>query len=393
MCYAIPGKVLEINNGVVTVDYFGERKKAKNEFYNLRIGDYIYAQGGFVIQKISPIEAIPILETWKELFFKLQQIDFNLARETKNLYQRANNLRQKYHGNSCCIHGIIEFSNYCRCDCLYCGIRKSNGTVLRYRMDIDEIVEAVGFAVRKLGFKALVLQSGEDIWYDEEKLALLISKIMGEAPCLIVLSIGEREIEVYERLYQLGARGLLLRFETGNEYVYEKMRPGHILKERLSLINKLRQIGYLIMTGFLIGLPGQTKEDILSDIKRTASLGAEMFSFGPFIPHPQTPLANIPSPSIEDVLETIANVRLMNPGAKILVNTSFETLDKENAVRLGLMAGANSLMINVTPERYRKLYDIYPSRAGIDLKIVDRINSIVSLLHSIGRAPTDLGLT
>ena len=117
-----------------------------------------------------------------------------------------------------------------------------------------------------------------------------------------------------------------------------------------------------------------------------------MFSFGPFIPHPQTPLGDISSPSVETVLETIANARIMNPEAKILVNTSFETLDKKNAVRLGLMAGANSLMVNVTPQKYRKLYDIYPGRAGIDLDITERINSVVTILRTIGRAPTDLGL-
>ena len=392
MCYAIPGRVIDINEGIVTVEYFGEKKKAKNDFFQLATGDYVYAQGGFVIQKISPRDAEPLLETWKEMFFKLQEIDFKLARETKNLYQRANNLRQRYHGNSCCVHGIIEFSNYCCNDCLYCGIRNSNNGLPRYRMGIEEILEAARVAVRELGFKALVLQSGEDTWYDEEKLSSIVTQIKEKFPCLIILSIGERDEKLYERLYKLGARGALLRFETSNSSIYEKMRPGHSLNTRLDLIKRLREIGYLIMTGFLIGLPGQTKEDILGDIKLTHSLGAEMFSFGPFIPHPQTPLGDISSPSVETVLETIANARIMNPEAKILVNTSFETLDKKNAVRLGLMAGANSLMVNVTPQKYRKLYDIYPGRAGIDLDITERINSVVTILRTIGRAPTDLGL-
>lgn len=400
MCYAIPGKVIDINDGFVTVDYFGEKKKARNEFYELTSGDYIYAQGGFVVQRISKEEALPILETWKELFFKLQEVDFNLARETKNLYQRANNLRQIYHGNSCCIHGIIEFSNYCRNDCLYCGIRKENVKLSRYRMDPEEIIDTAHYAVNKLGFKALVLQSGEDIWYDDAKMSYIIREIRKHAPCLIILSMGERKEELYKKLYKAGARGALLRFETSNSDIYERMRPGHILSDRVNLINNLHNIGYLIMTGFLLGLPapseagpGQTKPDIFNDIKLTNSLGAAMFSFGPFIPHPQTPLSNVPSPSVEEVLDTIAEARTTNPQAQILVNTSFETLDKKNAVRLGLMAGANSLMLNVTPEKYRKLYDIYPNRAGIDLDIAERIKSIVNLLRSIGRAPTDLGMS
>jgi biotin synthase len=170
------------------------------------------------------------------------------------------------------------------------------------------------------------------------------------------------------------------------------MRPQHRLEDRLELVRKLKEIGYIVMTGFLIGLPGQTEEDILKDIEVTDSLGPDMFSFGPFIPHPGTPLAKYPSPTPEMVLNTIAHARIKSPQSNILVNTSFETLDRENAVRLGLMAGANSVMINVTPQKYRKLYDIYPNRAGIDLQMHERIDSIVKTLHSIGRAPTDLGV-
>lgn len=392
MCYAIPGKVIGIDKGFVTVDYFGEKKRARNEFYELAPGDYIYAQGGFVIQKITEAEAQPVLQAWEELFFKLQEVDAKLAGNGKGLYQRANNLRQKHHGNSCCVHGIIEFSNYCRNDCLYCGIRKENNSITRYRMSPEEIIEAACYAVNKLGFKALVLQSGEDTWYDETKLTGIVTKIREKAPCLIILSIGERGIKIYETLYAAGARGILMRFETSDPGLYEEMRPAHILKDRLDLIGALHNVGYLVMTGFLIGLPGQTKEDLINDIKLTNSLGADMFSFGPFIPHPGTPLASGPSPSTEDVLDIIANARIMNPEAQILVNTSFETLDRKNAVRLGLMAGANSLMINVTPAKYRKLYDIYPNRAGIDLEIAERISYIVNILESIGRAPTDLGM-
>lgn len=391
MCYAIPGKVIGIDKGFVTVDYFGETKRARNEFYELAKGDYVYAQGGFVIQKVTEAEAQPVLEAWHELFFKLQEVDAKLAQNGRNLYERANNIRQKHHGNSCCVHGIIEFSNYCRSNCLYCGIRNDNKDITRYRMSVDEIVEAASHAVNKLGFKALVLQSGEDMWYDEKKLTQIVTRIREKAPCLIILSIGERGIEAYQALYAAGARGILMRFETSDQGLYEEMRPARLLKDRLDLIGALHNIGYLIMTGFLIGLPGQTKEDLISDIELTNSLGADMFSFGPFIPHPGTPLAGGPLPFTENVLDIIAQARIMNPEAQILVNTSFETLDRENAVRLGLMAGANSLMINVTPSKYRPLYDIYPNRAGIDVEIEERISNIVGILRSIGRAPTDLG--
>lgn len=391
MCYAIPGKIVEISDGRVTVDYFGERKKARNDFLlDLAIGDYIYAQGGFVVGKIPPEDAASILETWEDLFFKLQSIDLQLTREPKNLYQKANFIRQKHIGNSCCVHGILEFSNYCSNNCLYCGIRRENITLKRYRLDVDEIVEICDYAVHKLGFKALVLQSGEDSWYTSDKLVNIVEKVRENCPALIVLSIGEREKETFERLYHAGARGVLLRFETGNPEIYKKLKPESSLEERLNLIRSLRGIGYIIMTGFLVGLPEQTEDDILNDIELTNSLDAEMFSFGPFIPHPQTPLANTDKPSLEVVLTTIAHARIMFPDSRILVTTALETLDKEDGARLGLLSGGNSLMINVTPEKYRCLYEIYPYRAGTDLNILEKIERTIELLHSLGRAPTDL---
>lgn len=392
MCYAIPGKVIDINEQVVTVGYFGEERRARNDFFELNTGDYVYAQGGFVIQKISPREAKAILETWEELFFKLKETDLRLTQRPENLRQIANSLRQKHLGNSCCVHGIIEFSNYCRNDCLYCGLRCGNSSLSRYRMDIDEIINLAQFSIRELKFKALVLQSGEDTWYDEEKLTTIVRKIREESPALIILSIGERDIALYEKLYKEGARGALLRFETSNPDIYAHIKPGHNLKQRVDLIEQLRDIGYLIMTGFIIGLPGQSQPDILKDIELTASLDADMFSFGPFIPHPKTPLAGSPAPSIEMVLDTIARARIINPQAKILITTSLETLDKKQGLRSGLLSGGNSLMVNLTPKQYQQLYDIYPGRAGADIGVPERIDSILKLLYSIGRAPIDLGL-
>lgn len=142
MCYAIPGKITDIRGNLVLVDYFGEKRQARNDFYDLSVGDYIYAQGGFVIQKVSEEKAIGILSDWQKLFFELRQIDLEFSQVSKNLYQIANNIRQKYHGNSCCIHGILEFSNYCRNDCLYCGLRCDNSHLIRYR------IQSSGFTVR-----------------------------------------------------------------------------------------------------------------------------------------------------------------------------------------------------------------------------------------------------
>ena len=211
MCYAIPGKLVEIKGRIGVVDYFGERRNVLIDLNDVSLGDFVYAQGGVLINKVSEREALETLETWKELFFELKKIDKKLAEvkgESKNknllsllqkvnqgrnlekeellyflslkekdelklLFQVANNIRERFHGNACCVHGIIEFSNYCRNDCLYCGIRRSNG-IERYRMTPKEIIEAARGSVENLGFKAIVLQSGEDLYYDEKNVNLYI---------------------------------------------------------------------------------------------------------------------------------------------------------------------------------------------------------------------------
>lgn len=393
MCYAIPGKVVEINNNICKIEYFGIVKKVRNDFFDLKIGDYVYAQGGFVIQKIPEEEAKETLKVWEEFFDKLREVDLKLTYESKELYKIANKIRQEYHDNSCCVHGIIEFSNYCRNNCLYCGLRRDNQKIRRYRMSEEEIINLAAYAVKKLNFKALVLQSGEDLFYDKERLAYIVKRIMAESPCLLILSIGEREIDIYERLYELGARGVLLRFETSNKKIYEMMRPGHKLEERINLIKEVKKIGYLIMTGFLIGLPGEEERDILENLRLTYELEAEMFSFGPFIPHPDTPLRDYQPPSEELVLDTIAKARILYPTSKILVTTAFQTLNKRDGLKKGLLAGANSLMINLTPKEYATLYEIYPNRDGVGEDINKKIKELITLLQEIGRAPADIGLS
>lgn len=392
MCYAIPGKITEIDGRVATVDYFGEKRKAYVDLVeDLRVGDNVYAQGGFVIRTITKEEADEVLNIWKDIFFKLKEQDKQLASNPKNLYERANAIRQSHQDNSCCVHGIIEFSNYCRCDCHYCGIRAGNSKVQRYRMEIPEILAAVDEAV-SYGFQALVLQSGEDPYYTDDMLEQIIKDIRARHPVLLFVSVGERSFDAYKRMYDAGARGALIRFESSNPDIYARIKPDGELGPRLELIKQIRDLGYLLVTGFLVGLPGQKNEDVMKDIKMTAELGAEMFSFGPFIPHPDTPLAGEKTPSLKKTLDTIANARIMNPEAKILVTTALETLWGLDGAKQGLMAGANSLMINVTPQKYRKLYDIYPERFGTEMDVQEHINVVISLLRSIGRAPTDLSV-
>lgn len=415
------------------VDYFGEEKKAINEFYDIGVGDYICAQGGYVIKKVPPREAEDTLTAWRELFFQLRDIDRRLSRvdfnkenisrrltsvldkaleevplnkeellyllslndpaELRLLFRAANFLRQKYHQNSCCVHGIVEISNFCARDCLYCGIASANPDIIRYRMSQEEIIKVCVEAQEVYGFQALVLQSGEDPGRSIDELADLIKKIKARIPVLVCISFGEVGPAAREKLYRAGARGLLLRFETSNPKNYARLHPGQTLKARLKEIEQAKEQGYLIMTGGLIGLPGQSKEDIINDLYLTKALGAEMYSFGPFLPHPRTPLGTAKPPSREEVLKVLALARFIDPRkAKILITTALETLDVA-ARREGLLGGANSLMLNVTPLEYRREYAIYPERAYSREAIGVQIDQTIRLLKSLGRAPTDLGVS
>jgi len=432
MCYAIPGKVEKIEKNTVIVDYFGEKRKAYNELESLSPGDYIYAQGGFVIRKISVSEAETVLNVWKEEFFNLQETDLRLSRlnlekkgvspelirildkavesrpldkeellyllgieqgeEIKLFFKTANFLRQKYHKNSCCVHGIIEISNYCRKSCSYCGISNQNRNLRRYRMKKKEILNAAYEAIEVHGFKALVLQRGEDNYYSVNDLADIIEEIRRKWPALIFISFGEIGVENLEALYKSGARGMLMRFETSNPDIYKAIHPGQNLDSRIAHIKKAYEIGYLVLTGGLVGLPGQTNEDIINDIFLAKDLRAEMFSFGPFLPHPDTPMSGFLPVKEEYMLKVLALARLMdNNNAKILVTTALETLNID-AGKKALLAGANSLMLNVTPLEFRDSYAIYPNRAHAQERIETQIEGTISLLRSLGRAPTDLSI-
>ena len=430
MCYTIPALVENVRKGVATISYFGERKEAFCEFVHLTPGDYVYAQGGYVVEKILPHQARKTLKAWKDVFFQLRQIDAVSAALNSNdissdyklqkildctresiiplkeeamyilslkdaqsqqlVCRTANYLRQQYHNNSCCVHGILEISNICARNCAYCGISSSSSAV-RYRMSFDQIMAAVGEAVNKFGFKSLVLQSGEGSGYSLDELVHIVKRIKQQFPVLVFISFGEVGISGLQQLYTAGARGLLLRFETSNPVLYKKLHPGYNLDSRLEHLKAAYKIGYLIITGSLIGLPGASKEDLVNDISLTSSLHAEMFSFGPFLPHPHTALAEYSAPKEQDVLGVLALARLMcAKKAKILITTAYETLSA-SARQNGLMSGGNSIMINVTPLKYRSLYSIYPHRAHESQTVALQVRQALAMLKSFGRGPTDLG--
>ena len=431
MCYAIPGNVKSIAGNLITVDYFGEKRKAHNDFYDLQVGDYVYAQGGFVVQKINKNDAEEILDTWKELFFELKKTDAKLSKlyndkpnldkaflkiidratygksisheealrlliskdpdEIEMLHRSANFIRQKFLDNSCCVHGIIEFSNMCVCQCTYCGINSENSTLKRFSLNTEEVLEVVEDAVKRFGFKGIVLQSGEDPSYGSEELLDLIKKIRENYPVFVFLSVGERDDEFYRKAFDAGAKAVLFRFETSDSSLYSKLHPHSSLNERIRYLEMFKDIGYIIASGSLIGLPGQKPESIIDDFMFAKELSCDMYSFGPFIPHPNTPLYGHNLPDTEYVLKAISVLRLIDPYGKILVTTALESINLQ-ARRQALMGGANSIMLNLTPKDYVGFYDIYPNRATVDITVENQITDALQLLKSIGRAPTDLGI-
>jgi len=426
MCYAIPGLILSIEGDRATLGYFGEKRLARIISGSYAPGDYVYAQGGVVLDKVPEDIAKEALADWAERFRELKRADEALASSGKTgggleaiiarafegkdlsrsemlrvldagmpdaqaLYEGANRIRHERHGNACCVHGILEFSNHCMNDCHYCGIRCSNRDVGRYRMGQEEVLAAVDEAVTRHNFRALVLQSGEDAHQSDATLLDLVRRIRERHNILLFLSVGERSEGFYTETYEAGAYGALMRFETSNRSIYSRMRPGRELDDRLRLIKHIKDTGFVLATGFLIGLPGASRNDLVNDILLTKSLKPDMYSFGPLIPHPGTPLADVSKPSLDDVLKATALCRLADPDSNLLVTSATETLSYD-ARRSGLLAGANSLMINTTPHRYRTKYNLYPGKSEGSGSVEADVQDALALLHGLGRAPTDLGV-
>jgi biotin synthase len=432
MCYSIPGKITSfIDHKTAQIDYFGQTKEVYFDIENLKLGDYIYAQGGYAIKKIPRKNAENILITWRETFFELQELDFNLSqlehlKRTKNeklhnilnktainrslckneinflakltskeeislLCKTSNYIRHQHLSNSCCIHGIIEISNYCSNSCKYCGISTFNHKIRRYRMDIGTLYNTLTNGIKKYNFQAFVLQTGEDPDLPIHDLTKLIKEITEKYNTLIFISFGEIKTADLKKLYNAGAKGLLMRFETSDEKLYSQMHPGKSYQKRIEYILEAKKLGYLIVTGSLIGLPGQTDINILHDIKTAKKLKPIMYSFGPFIPHNNTPLSTFKSPNTLAMLKTIALTRIIDPkNANILITSAFEAID-HNARSKGLLAGANSLMLNLTPAEFKHAYQLYPRKKTDENCLNRNINQTISFLKSIGRSPTDLG--
>jgi biotin synthase len=288
----------------------------------------------------------------------LQLLDFSEEEARNILFPSADRLRGRCVGNEVFLRGIVELSNICAQDCLYCGLRRSNKTLHRYRMTDTEILSATE-RIRAEGIGTVVLQSGEDGFFTCERLCTLVSRIKERTSLAITLSVGERSKAEYRAFRDAGADRYLLKFETSCARLYSRLRPGRRLSERLRCLADLRDLGFEVGTGNMIGLPGQTAEILAEDLMLMKDLDADMLGIGPFLPHPQTPLGTEPPGSVLATLKALAISRLLINNANIPATTALAVLDGRGRLQ-ALGAGANIVMPDFTPPCHRRFYEIYP---------------------------------
>ncbi len=278
------------------------------------------------------------------------------------LFQLADKVRREHYGDEVYLRGLIEFTNYCKNDCFYCGIRRSNRNVERYRLTQEQIMDCckTGYA---LGYRTFVLQGGEDTYFTDERICGIVSAIHSAYPdCAVTLSIGEKSRESYERYFAAGARRYLLRHETADEGHYRRLHPSEMsLENRKRCLSDLKEIGYQVGAGFMVGSSFQTTENIIADLRFLQQLQPDMIGIGPFIRHPDTPFAEHENGSLELTLRLLAVLRLMFPYALIPATTALGSIHPKGR-EMGLKAGANVIMPNLSPTEVRELYLLYENK-------------------------------
>lgn len=270
--------------------------------------------------------------------------------------------RKKIYGNTVYIRGLIEISNFCKNNCLYCGIRRDNKSCSRYRLNEDDILACCKEGY-ELGFRTFVLQGGEDSHFTDERLYSLIKEIKNRyTDCAITLSLGERSKESYQMLYNAGADRYLLRHETADKEHYEKLHPENMsFEKRMQCLADLKEIGYQVGCGFMVGSPYQTVKSLAKDLKFIEEFEPQMCGIGPFISHNATPFANEKSGTLEMTLYLLSIIRLIHPNLLLPATTALGTIHPQGR-ELGILAGANVVMPNLSPLSVRKKYELYDNK-------------------------------
>ena len=301
----------------------------------------------------------------------------------KELFLQADILRRKIYGTDVYIRGLIEFTNYCRCNCYYCGIRCENKNASRYRLTKEEILECCSEGY-ELGFRTFVLQGGEDGHYDDDTMCHIVCSIKEKFPdCAVTLSIGERGYESFKKLRQAGADRYLLRHETADEEHYKKLHPNGTLKHRVECLYDLKKLGYQVGSGFMVGSPFQTTENLIKDIRFLQELKPDMIGIGPYIPHKDTPFANEAAGDLQLALRMVALLRLMFPKCLIPATTALGSIHPEGR-EMGLKAGANVVMPNLSPKSVREKYTLYNNKLITGGEAAEAIEKLKAQVEACG---------
>lgn len=317
----------------------------------------------------------------EELVYLIENIN---EEDKKYLIEKASETKKKYYSNKVFMRGLIEFTNYCKNDCYYCGIRRSNKNADRYRLSLQQIMDCceIGY---NLGYRTYVLQGGEDSYFTDERIVQIVKTIKSKYPdCAITLSIGEKPYESYKKYYEAGADRYLLRHETADEVHYSKLHPKELtLSNRKECLYNLREIGFQVGAGFMVGSPYQTSKNLAKDLLFLKDLGPHMVGIGPFIPQKDTEFKEEKEGSLETTILMIALTRLLLPKALIPATTALGTIHPLGR-EMGLKAGGNVVMPNLSPTNVREKYSLYDNKICTGDEAAECRGCIQRRIESVG---------
>lgn len=380
-----------INSYVVAASEWERKKGSSNnvymsqdfqeERYSISDDEEIIKKGKEHIQKI-------IIETLykehdlsdKDLIWLIDNID---NKGKKLLFEKSKSLRDKYYGNKVYLRGLIEFTNYCKRECRYCGINAYNKKAVRYRLTKEEILECCENG-RKLGYSTFVLQGGEDPYFKDEVMVDIVKSIKKKYKgCAVTLSIGERSYESYKVLREAGVDRFLLRHETVNEELYRWLHPKSEFETRKNCLLNLKKLGYQTGAGFMVGLPWYTTKDYVGDLRFIKNLQAEMVGIGPYITHEDTSLKEYKSGDLETTILMLSLVRMLLPKVLLPATTALGTISKDGR-KAGLDVGCNVIMPNLSPENHRKDYSLYNNKKSSGSESAQALKLIVEEIEKYG---------
>lgn len=300
------------------------------------------------------------------------------------LSEIAQKLRREYYGDDIYIRGLIEFTNYCKQNCFYCGIRKDNLSCRRYRLTPDDIMSCCEQGY-ELGFRTFVLQGGEDAYFNDDRICEIISAVKGKYPdCALTLSIGEKPKESYQRYFDCGADRYLLRHETASKEHYERLHPkAQRFENRIKCLRYLKEIGYQVGCGFMVGSPYQSAQNLAEDLLFIKELKPQMVGIGPFIHHSETPMKHFTDGTLEQTLLMLSIIRIMLPKVLLPATTALATIHPRGR-ELGILSGANVVMPNLSPVSVRKKYQLYDNKVCTGEESAECIRCLTKRVESVG---------